>query len=191
MRPCDKAKSSVPTVPRDVIDCRASNLPAYVFRTFKDQSGIEHRKNVAGARVITCLSTGDCTYNREFIGNAPARMYAVTTGWHQVPTTSGATAAYKEDTGPGYGYSAYDDNAEASNVSASNLADISCMPGGFGTEYGCVINDEVIADNDLPRYLPLVEENKVTGAGGSCESAPLCYSKDNHLIGLKKSLSSK
>jgi hypothetical protein len=49
----------------------------------------------------------------------------------------------------------------------------------------------VIADNDLPKYLSLVEEKKVTGAGGSCESAPLRYSKEKHLISLKKSLFSK
>jgi uncharacterized protein (DUF779 family) len=44
---------------------------------------------------------------------------------------------------------------------------------------------EVIADNKSSKYSPLVEEKKTTSAGGSCESVPLCYSKDHHLTGSK------
>lgn len=183
VRLCDTKVSSIPTVPMDVIDCRVPNTPAYVFRTFQDQSGRSFQKNVPGAGIAMCNSSRQCVYKQEFIGNAPAGNYAISTGWYLGPTLSGATASYREGEGRGYDKPPYNDQN-----GGTHLPDITCMAGAFGTAYGCTLDDDVIPDEKLPEFLPLVDEQSIKSNGGNCENAPLCFDKLNNLKGINKKL---
>ncbi|KPX43414.1 Unknown protein sequence [Pseudomonas syringae pv. helianthi] len=54
--------------------------------------------------------------------------------------------------------------------------------------FNCSINGQDMADQDLPKYLPLVNKKDVKKQGGNFDSIPLCHNKNMMLMGLNKDL---
>lgn len=74
-------------------------------------------------------------------------------------------------------------DASKDNKAAKTLPEVVCMPTAsvnFSIDY------KEIEDEDLPKYLPIVKEQDVKNAGGSCQSIPLCYDKSMFLLGLNQ-----
>ncbi|ALE87327.1 hypothetical protein BOH73_13450 [Pseudomonas versuta] len=122
------------------------------------------------------------------MGNAPAGLYGVTTGWYLGTDTSGGVVAYKEGTGPGYGGQQFQPQPEKETSSRSadiKKMEVVCMATAV---FNCSIDGQDIEDQDLPKYLPLVDKKDVNKKGGNCDSVPLCYDKNMMLLGLNKDL---
>ncbi|SFM51891.1 hypothetical protein [Halopseudomonas yangmingensis] len=49
----------------------------------------------------------------------------------------------------------------------------------------CYINNEPVSIDDLHKYLPYVDEDKVDAAGGTCDY-PICYDKNHKPVGLRR-----
>lgn len=152
-------------------------------------------QTVGNYNVAHCGADGLCQKGSQFIGNAPEGNYIIQAEWYIGPDTHGNAVSYRNGTGPGYGGSYYDPpGAPLSNTTSGTLQpltnppDISCIAGSYGTEYGCMLSDQLIEDADLPKYLPLVDEAAVKKIGGSCQSVPMCFTKDYRLLGLNKRL---
>lgn len=71
---------------------------------------------------------------------------------------------------------------------SASLPDIQCLP---EATYNCMLGDKMLEDDELPKYLPLVNPAAVILEGGSCESVPLCFDKEWRLLGLNKELFSQ
>lgn len=154
-------------------------------------------KSVGNYNVAHCGADGICQKGTQFIGNAPQGNYIIQAEWYIGPDSHGKAVSYRDGTGPGYGGNYYDPpgtKPEANPLSTGaikpliNPPDISCIAGSYGTEYGCMLGDQLIEDADLPNYLPLVDEAEVKKIGGSCQSVPMCFTKDYRLLGLNKRL---
>lgn len=77
---------------------------------------------------------------------------------------------------------------EEPNRPSASLPDIQCLP---EATYNCMLGDKMLEDEELPKYLPLVNPAAVILEGGSCESVPLCFDKEWRLLGLNKELFSQ
>lgn len=152
-------------------------------------------RTVGNYNVAHCGADGLCQKGSQFIGNAPEGNYIIQAEWYIGPDTQGNAVSYRNGTGPGYGGSYYDppgtplrNTTSGTLQPLTNPPDISCIAGSYGTEYGCMLGDQLIEDADLPKYLPLVDEAAVQKIGGSCQSVPMCFTKDYRLLGLNKRL---
>ncbi|MPR01351.1 MULTISPECIES: hypothetical protein [Pseudomonas] len=188
VRVCDTTPTPMPILAIKHIDCSIPNSPSSVNRAYVDQNGNKTLQRVDGRRIVNCDSAGTCAHRGEFMGNAPEGIYGITTGWYLGTDTAGAVVAYKEGTGPGYGGNRYEPQAtkkpSSSPVDVSKL-DVVCMATAV---FNCSINGQDIEDQDLPKYLPLVDKKDVKKQGGNCDSVPLCYDKNMMLLGLNKDL---
>lgn len=189
VRVCDKTPTPAPILSIKHFNCSLPNsVYQSVNRPYVDQNGNRFIKAVPGFRLTSCDSAGTCAHQGEFMGNAPAGLYGVTTGWYLGTDTSGGVVAYKEGTGPGYGGQQFQPQPEKETSSRSadiNKMEVVCMATAV---FNCSINGQEIEDQDLPKYLPLVDKKDVNKKGGNCDSVPLCYDKNMMLLGLNKDL---
>jgi hypothetical protein len=49
----------------------------------------------------------------------------------------------------------------------------------------CTVNDQKVPKAQLDKYLPALDADTVSAAGGYCEY-PICYSADDQPIGMRK-----
>jgi len=121
VRVCDTTPTPAPILSINHFDCSLPNsVYQSVNRTYVDQHGNRLMKTVPGFRLTNCDNSGACVHKGEFMGNAPAGLYGVTTGWYLDTDKSGGVVAYKEGTGPGYGGEYYSPQAQSSAVRQSD-----------------------------------------------------------------------
>ena len=162
-------------------DCRVPNTPVRISNIYTDKEGQKRVESISSQQNAMCDDQGVCSNSGNFAGNAPPGSYHYTFGWYLGTDTQGSPVSYKSGTGPGFGGKHF---ATAEDPkSSTSLPDVVCMP---TASFNCSINDREIDDEDLPKYLPIVEEQVVKNAGGSCQSIPLCYDKHMILLGLNK-----
>ncbi|VVP61222.1 hypothetical protein PS870_06296 [Pseudomonas fluorescens] len=165
-------------------DCRVPNTPVRISNVYTDQLGQQRIESISSQQNAMCDDQGLCSNSGSFAGNAPAGSYHYTFGWYLGTDTKGNPVSYKSGTGPGFGGKYLSAPAEPTPVLPMQpLPEVVCMPtAGFN----CSVDGKEIEDEDLPKYLPIVKEQDVKKAGGSCQSIPLCYDKGMMLLGLNK-----
>jgi hypothetical protein len=167
-------------------DCRVPNSPVRINHVYTDQQGQQRVESISSQQNAMCDDQGVCSNSGNFAGNAPAGSYHYTFGWYLGTDTKGNPISYKNGIGPGFGGKYFDTPAEPASLPAQSskaLPEVICMP---TASFNCSIDGKEIEDEDLPKYLPLVNEQDVKKAGGSCQSAPLCFDKKMILLGLNK-----
>lgn len=165
-------------------DCRVPNTPVRISNIYTDKEGQKRVESISSQQNAMCDDQAVCSNSGNFAGNAPAGSYHYTFGWYLGADTQGNPVSYRSGTGPGFGgkHLAAPD-APKDTKSAKALPEVVCMP---TASFNCSIDDKEIEDEDLPKYLPVVKEQDVKNAGGSCQSIPLCYDKSMILLGLNK-----
>lgn len=165
-------------------DCRVPNTPVRISNIYTDKEGQKRVESISSQQNAMCDDQGVCSNSGNFAGNAPAGSYHYTFGWYLGTDTQGNPVSYRSGTGPGFGgkHLAASD-ASKDTKSAKTLPEVVCMP---TASFNCSIDDKEIEDEDLPKYLPIVKEQDVKNAGGSCQSIPLCYDKSMILLGLNQ-----
>lgn len=167
-------------------DCRVPNSPVRISNVYTDQHGQQRVESISSQQNAMCDDQGVCSNSGSFAGNAPAGSYHYTFGWYLGTDTKGNPVSYKSGTGPGFGgkyLSAPAKSAPAKSIQP--LPEVVCMP---TASFNCSIDGQEIEDGDLPKHLPMVEEQEVKKAGGSCQSIPLCYDRNMILLGLNRKL---
>lgn len=165
-------------------DCRVPNSPVRISNVYTDQQGQQRVESISSQQNAMCDDQGVCSNSGSFAGNAPAGSYHYTFGWYLGTDTNGNPVSYKNGKGPGFGESYFKTPTKPMPVKPTRpVVDVVCMP---TASFNCSIDGKEIEDEDLRKYLPVVEENIVKKAGGNCQSIPLCYDKDMILLGLNK-----
>jgi len=163
-------------------DCRVPNTPVRINNVYTDQQGQQRVENIISQQNAMCDDQGVCSNSGNFAGNAPAGSYHYTFGWYLGTDTQGSPVSYKNGTGPGFGGKHFSSVTELSpKKPVKPLPEVVCLP---TASFNCSIDGEEIEDGDLPKHLPLVKEQDVKKAGGSCQSTPLCFDKNMILLGL-------
>lgn len=165
-------------------DCRVPNTPVRISNVYTDQQGQQRVESISSQQNAMCDDQGICSNSGSFAGNAPGGSYHYTFGWYLGTDTNGNPVSYKNGIGPGFGGKYFNTPKESAPAKPSiSLPEVVCMP---TTTFNCSIDGKEIEDKDLPKYLPIVEEQGVKKAGGSCESVPLCFDRGMILLGLNK-----
>lgn len=165
-------------------DCRVPNTPVRISNVYTDKEGQKRVESISSQQNAMCDDQGICSNSGNFAGNAPSGSYHYTFGWYLGTDSQGNPVSYKSGTGPGFGGKHFAAAEKPKDTrSSKTLPDLVCMP---TASFNCSINEKEIDDEDLPKYLPIVEEQDVKNAGGSCQSIPLCYDKRMKLLGLNK-----
>jgi hypothetical protein len=165
-------------------DCRVPNTPVRISNVYTDQLGQQRIESISSQQNAMCDDQGLCSNSGSFAGNAPAGSYHYTFGWYLGTDTKGNPVSYKSGTGPGFGGKYFNAPAELTPMQSTQpLPEVVCMP---TASFNCSVDGKEIEDEDLPKYLPIVKEQDVKKAGGSCQSVPLCYDKGMMLLGLNK-----
>ena len=165
-------------------DCRVPNTPVRISNVYTDQQGQQRVESISSQQNAMCDDQGICSNSGSFAGNAPGGSYHYTFGWYLGTDTNGNPVSYKNGIGPGFGGKYFNTPKESAPAKPStSLPEVVCMP---TATFNCSIDGKEIEDKDLPKYLPIVEEQGVKKAGGSCESVPLCFDRGMILLGLNK-----
>ena len=165
-------------------DCRVPNTPVRISNVYTDQLDQQRIESISSQQNALCDDQGVCSNSGSFAGNAPAGSYHYTFGWYLGTDTKGNPVSYTNGTGPGFGGKYLSAPAEPTPVQSTQpLPEVVCMP---TASFNCSVDGKEIEDEDLPKYLPIVKEQDVKKAGGSCQSIPLCYDKGMMLLGLNK-----
>ncbi|WP_145994220.1 hypothetical protein [Pseudomonas sp. QC2] len=165
-------------------DCRVPNTPVRISNIYTDKEGQKRVESISSQQNAMCDDQGICSNSGSFAGNAPGGSYHYTFGWYLGTDTNGNPVSYKNGIGPGFGGKYFNTPTKSAPAEPStSLPEVVCMP---TATFNCSIDGKEIEDKDLPKYLPVVEEQGVKKAGGSCESVPLCFDKGMILLGLNK-----
>ncbi|MBP5953423.1 hypothetical protein [Pseudomonas sp. P42] len=165
-------------------DCRVPNSPVRISNVYTDQQGQQRVESISSQQNAMCDDQGICSNNGNFAGNAPPGSYHYTFDWYLGTDTKGKPVSYRRGTGPGFGGKYFNASSESDPVDSSqHLPEVVCMP---TASFNCSVDGIEVEDRDLPKYLPIVKEQDVKKAGGSCQSAPLCYDKNMIILGLNK-----
>lgn len=138
--------------------------------------------------VAFCADNGVCSRRNMYVGNAPKGAYIVQTGWYLGVDSHGNPAAYLAGTGPAFGGNRYGVTAQ--------------LQPGEKFHVVCPVNDSQYCTVNLNGYMfsmkmeslttaagiPKVNPATVKAQGGSCETIPMCYDKNELQVGVNAEL---